>query len=67
MFGVCFNVIELTRDQWFGLSELLLDDSAAPGDVPWTWTWNEYTDMVTLAFADAKEQTMFLLQYGNKY
>jgi hypothetical protein len=60
-------MITLTRDQWFGLSELLLDDSAAPVEVPWTWTWDEATDLVTIVFADAQEQTMFLLQYSNKY
>ena len=60
-------MIELTRDQWFGLSEHLLDDSAAAVDVPWTMTWDEATDVVTIHFADAAEQTMFLLQHSNKY
>ena len=60
-------MITLSRDQWFGLSELLLDDSASAVDVPWSWTWNEETDLVTLEFADAQEETMFLLQHSNKY
>jgi hypothetical protein len=60
-------MIVLSRDQWFGLSETLLDDSAAPVTVPWTWTWDEETDLVTIEFTDAKEETMFLLQHGNKY
>jgi hypothetical protein len=60
-------MITLSRDQWFGLSEHLLDDSAGAVAVPWTWTWDEETDLVTIEFTDAKEETMFLLQYGNKY
>lgn len=60
-------MIVLSRDQWFGLSEALLDDSAGVIAVPWTWTWDEATDLVTIQFTEAKEETMFLLQYGNKY
>jgi hypothetical protein len=60
-------VITLSRDQWFGLSEAVLDDSAGALDVPWTWRWDEETDLVTIDFRDAREETMFLLQHGNKY
>jgi hypothetical protein len=58
-------VITLSRDQWFGLSELLLDDSASAVDVPWTWTWDEDTDLVTIEFADPREHTVFLLRYAD--
>lgn len=59
-------MITLTRDQWFGLSEQLLDDSAGAVDVPWEYLWNEQTDTIDLTFSDAREETMFLLKYkGN--
>lgn len=60
-------MITLSRDQWFGLSEAVLDDSAGALDVPWTWRWDEATDLVTIEFRDDREETMFLLQHGNKY
>ena len=60
-------MIELSREQWFGLSETLLDDSAGAVSVPWTWSWDEDTDIITIDFVDAREETLFLLQHGNKY
>jgi hypothetical protein len=58
-------MITLSRNQWFELSEALLDDSAGPLDVPWTHDWDETTDLVTLEFADPREQTVFLLRYSD--
>jgi hypothetical protein len=58
-------VITLTRDQWFGLSEAVLDDSTGAIDEPtWTWTWDEATDLVTIVFQDPREETLFLLQHA---
>ena len=59
-------MITLTRDQWFGLSEAVLDDSAGPIDEPaWTYTWDEATDLVTIDFQDPREETVFLLRYSD--
>ena len=59
-------MITLTRDQWFGLSEAVLDDSTGAIDEPaWTYTWDEATDLVTIEFADSREQTVFLLRYSD--
>jgi hypothetical protein len=58
-------VITLSRDQWFGLSEAVLDDSTGAIDEPtWTWTWDEETDLVTIEFADPRDETLFLLQHA---
>lgn len=59
-------MITLSRDQWFGLSEAVLDDSAGPIDEPgWTCTWDEVTDLVTIGFANPAEHTVFLLRYSD--
>lgn len=58
-------MIKLSRDQWFGLSEAVLDDSAGPIDVPWTHSWDEATDLVTIDFEDPREETVFLLRYSD--
>ena len=58
-------MIKLSRDQWFGLSEAVLDDSAGPLDVPWTHSWDEATDLVTIDFEDPREETVFLLRYSD--
>ena len=58
-------MITLSRDQWFGLSEAVLDDSAGPLDVPWTHSWDKATDLVTIEFADPREETVFLLRYSD--
>ena len=58
-------MITLSRDQWFGLSEAVLDDSAGPLDVPWTHSWDEATDLVTIDFEDPREETVFLLRYSD--
>ena len=61
-------MITLSRDQWFGLSEAVLDDSTGAIDEPdWAWTWDEATDLVTIDFRDPQAETFFLLQHGNKY
>jgi len=59
-------VITLSRDQWFGLSEAVLDDSTGAIDEPdWTWTWDKATDLVTIVFEDPREHTVFLLRYSD--
>ena len=59
-------MITLSRDQWFGLSEAVLDDSAGAIDEPaWTWRWDEATDLVTIEFANPAEHTVFLLRYSD--
>ena len=58
-------MITLSRNQWFKLSEALLDDSAGPLEVPWTHSWDEATDLVTIDFQDPREQTVFLLRYSD--
>ena len=59
-------MITLSREDWFEWSEACLDDSAGAIDEPaWTHTWDEATDLVTLEFADPREQTVFLLRYSD--
>ena len=59
-------MITLSRDQWFGLSEAVLDDSTGAIDEPtWTYTWDEHTDLVTIDFDNPAEQTVFLLRYAD--
>ena len=58
-------MITLSRNQWFELSEAVLDDSAGPLDVPWTYSWDEATDLVTIDFDNPAEQTVFLLRYSD--
>jgi hypothetical protein len=51
-------MIELTRDQWFTVSDELLDN-----DLMSQWEWDEETDLMTIHFADPRQEIMFLLRF----
>lgn len=56
-------MIVLDLDQWHDLAEHLLDDSAGPVSVPWSWLHSEIDNVVEIRFDTPQEQTLFLLKY----